>query len=261
MEASPSTCWRRTSPERKSSLTSKPEVLRRLPRQLRGHVIPATSFCWKAGEGPTESPSVPGKVLKPPEITRVVVLPKASSSSGLYLGLVPLHEQLTSRAAGDPAASLTGVSTAAPTSSGDGPHWSPGPRDGAGTPALLDGSLRKTNRVRQRRREIQVLEGLRPGGVPEEAPPFPEALGYWGVRLGNGGVCLVLQLVAWRSLARQDWAQEPHLGLPNTPAGEAPSLEPVPGRYHPAPTMEVRQSFQVLRQAASRSLPSLLCLR
>lgn len=71
----------------------------------------------------------------------------------------------------------------------------------------------------------------------------------------------MLQLVVCRSLAWQDWAQEPHLGLPNTPGGEAPSLEPMPGRYHPAPTMEVRQSVQVLSQAGSRSLPSLLCLR
>lgn len=172
-------------------MTSKPEVLRLLPRQQRGHVIPATSFCWKAGEGSTESPSVPGKVLKPPEITREVGLHKASSPPGCILELIPLHEQLASRAAGEPAASLTGVNTAARTSSGDGPHWSPCPRDRAGTHAVSDGSLRKTNGVRQRRREIQVLEGLRPGGVPEEAILFPEALSYWGVRVGNGGVCLV----------------------------------------------------------------------
>lgn len=104
----PSTRWRRTLLEGKSSLTSKPEVLRLLPRQQRTHVIPATSFCWKAGEGSTESPSVPGKVLKPPEFTREVVLHKASSPPACILGLIPLHEQLASRAAGEPAASLTG---------------------------------------------------------------------------------------------------------------------------------------------------------
>lgn len=33
-----------------------------------------------------------------------------------------------------------------------------------------------------------MLEGLRPRGVPEEAVPFPEVLGYWGFRVENGEV-------------------------------------------------------------------------
>lgn len=51
----------------------------------------------------------------------------------------------------------------------------------------------------QRQREFQVLEGLRPRGIPEEAIPFPEVLGYWGFRVENGEeLRAVLKLVTWR---------------------------------------------------------------
>lgn len=105
------------------------------------------------------------------------------------------------------------------------------------TSTVLQSSLPGAGWAGQRQREFRVLEGLRPRGVPEEAIPFPEVLGYWGFRVEKGEELRACLAKAPWCCAEAGDTEEPwpcRAGPRNPTSGsqthkEAQSFKPMPG--------------------------------
>lgn len=173
-------------------------------------------------------------------------------SSGQDRGLLPHHEHLPSR--------ITWRTCSFSHTQGDHrspDHWKEwlqeSPPGQGSTSTGLQSSLQRASWTGQRQREFRVLEGLRPRGIPEEAIPFPEVLGYWGFRVENGEeLRAVLKLVTWR----RPW---PCRAGPRTPP-QAPEHTRRPSLSSPsrtfsrdAPPTPIMRWWEVGRGRVSRS--------